>query len=221
MLLSFFYSITNFCSESIIYFVKPFLSQRIKNDAQLISNEIKKRKKTSLSASLIKCLIIAEDKRFNYHNGVDLIGIIRAIKRIIFEGKIEGASTIEQQLVRTLTRQYEIKFSRKVREIILAIYISKEFNKLEIANFYLTVAYFGWRMNGIYEVFKRMKVDSDNINLITAASIIARLKYPLPQYPSIDRMLMVKYRTNHILSKINGNYSINQQTIPIELFSET
>ena len=71
--------------------------------------------------TLSKLLISGEDHRFFYHIGFDFIAIARAIKNRVLYNKVEGASTIEQQLVRVLTNDYQRTFSRKIREIFLVL----------------------------------------------------------------------------------------------------
>ena len=62
-----------------------------------------------------------------------------------------GASTINQQLVRVLTNRYERTFKRKVKEILLASLVARAIPKTDIPGIYLSVAYFGWRMNGLVQ----------------------------------------------------------------------
>ena len=69
-------------------------------------------------AKLVRFLVVAEDHRFYSHSGYDVIGICRAFYKNVFRGKREGASTIEQQLVRVLTEDYRYSFRRKINEII-------------------------------------------------------------------------------------------------------
>src|SRR5690242_20336233 len=73
---------------------------------------------------LQELLVSGEDHRHGRHHGFDLIAIARAVWRRIARGKYEGASTIEQQLVRVITGRYERTLRRKVREIGLAMLLS-------------------------------------------------------------------------------------------------
>jgi penicillin-binding protein 1A len=93
--------------------------------------------------SFVDVLISAEDHRSSLHLGVDPIAMIRAFLVRIFKGKIEGASTIEQQFVRTITGRFERTISRKVREQALAIAVSRRRSKYAIASAYLSVAFYG------------------------------------------------------------------------------
>lgn len=129
--------------------------------------------------TLSKLLISGEDHRFFYHIGFDIIAITRAVKNRLLHDKIEGASTIEQQLVRVLTNDYQRTFSRKIREILLATTLTSVIPKRAIPKIYLNVAYFGAGMTGLQQTFTKLQISkTDNISIDDAASIISRIKYP-------------------------------------------
>ena len=98
---------------------------------------------------LIETLLVAEDRRNLYHYGIDPVGIIRAIWSILRSKGIQGASTVEQQFVRTITASYERSIRRKLKEQALAIAISKRRDKLQIASAYLCIAHYGHNLDGI------------------------------------------------------------------------
>ena len=79
----------------------------------------------SISLSLIDILRVAEDHRQLLHRGVDPVAILRTIYLRLFKNIHQGASTIDQQFVRTITKRYEKTVRRKIREQILAILIRK------------------------------------------------------------------------------------------------
>jgi penicillin-binding protein 1A len=94
--------------------------------------------------------IAAEDKNFRTHKGVDETAILRAIKDSLLKGKIEsGASTITQQVARTFLLTPERKFSRKIREAILAVRIESSMSKEEILYLYLNQIYLGSKAYGV------------------------------------------------------------------------
>jgi penicillin-binding protein 1A len=99
---------------------------------------------------LINALIAVEDTRFFEHPGLDIWGIFRAawtnLKR---GGKFEGASTITQQLARTLFLSPERTFRRKIRELILALKMEVVLTKDQILEMYLNQIYFGHGAYGI------------------------------------------------------------------------
>lgn len=155
---------------------------------------------------LVDFLIIGEDRRFLTHKGFDIIAIIRAIRNRLFYNKKEGASTIEQQLVRVLTNQYDRTLKRKFKEIILATKLKEILSKKEIALFYLMLAYFGTKKQGLENTLSSFNLSlKDELSDELCATIIARLKYPEPKSTSSKKLLLIKKRTKYIL-KIYEKY---------------
>ena len=93
---------------------------------------------------LVIALVLGEDKRFWTHQGIDLKAILRAVYQTCFCGCIQGGSTLEQQLVRTITAKYDPTLKRKLREMILALCIQTIMPKKIVPHLYLSLAYFGW-----------------------------------------------------------------------------
>ncbi|MGC4023059.1 MAG: transglycosylase domain-containing protein [Cyclobacteriaceae bacterium] len=77
---------------------------------------------------LLEAIVKIEDRRFYSHFGVDSYAIVRAIFRNSTSQKLEGASTIVQQLVRTITGAKEIRILRKLKEMMLATLINQKFS---------------------------------------------------------------------------------------------
>src|SRR5438874_3497527 len=103
-----------------------------------------------ISANLVKAVLSVEDQRFYDHNGVDFIRVAAAGIRNLREGRrAEGGSTITQQLARQsfLTRDKTVR--RKLKEVIVAARIEREYSKKEILELYLNKVYFG---DGLYGV---------------------------------------------------------------------
>jgi membrane peptidoglycan carboxypeptidase len=150
--------------------------------------------------TLIKFLISGEDHRFKYHFGFDLIAIIRAIRNRIFYKKIEGASTIEQQLVRVLTNRYDKTLSRKIREILLSTTLTEIVPRKHIPMIYLYVAYYGTNMNGLSQALEKLNIgNQESISEDLAAEIVARIKYPEPRICSELRIRQISLRKTHLL----------------------
>jgi len=94
--------------------------------------------------------LAAEDADFFKHGGVELQGIVRALWKNIFYGKVvQGGSTITQQVIKTLILGPERSLIRKIREAILAYRLEKYLTKKEILNLYLNNIYMG---HGVYGV---------------------------------------------------------------------
>jgi membrane carboxypeptidase/penicillin-binding protein len=150
---------------------------------------------------LSKLLISGEDHRFFHHIGFDVIAILRAIKNNFCKDRIEGASTIEQQLVRVLINDFDKTIRRKVKEIMLATTVMSLVPKRVIPIIYLNVAYYGPNMYGLDQVMNRLKVTKQNkLTLEIAAGIISRIKYPQPEDPSPKRIMQIERRKKHLLS---------------------
>lgn len=139
-----------------------------------VVNEFRDKYIDDVTGSLITALIVAEDHRNAMHHGVDPIAILRSFKARVFCGKRQGASTIEQQLVRTITGRYEKTPRRKIREQILAVMLGFKFGKKDLASCYLKVAYFGSSLVGGLGICK-LRVESPDCS---DAIIVAHLKYP-------------------------------------------
>lgn len=182
--------------------IKLKTSQSYRNKFTTIKNkliEVNKKKK-ELPIQLIDSIVIIEDKRYFQHLGIDFYSIIRASYKNITTNRIEGASTIVQQLVRNTIEEREIRLKRKVNEIMLATLINKEFTKEEILYAYLDTYKF---VNSI-GVFNFCLKENYNISKLShneTAEIAARIKYP-----SITKSNYIKYlkRVRTIQKKTKG-----------------
>lgn len=178
------------------------IKQKVKNERE----EINKFVELNNLNKLINFLIIGEDRRFYNHKGFDIIAIIRAVRNRLFYSKKEGASTIEQQLVRVLTNQYSKTLKRKLKEIILATKLKEIISKKEIALLYLKLAYFGTEKQGLENTLHSFNLKlEDDFSDETCASIVARLKYPEPKSHSEVKEAQIKKRTKYILKAYYKN----------------
>ncbi|WP_377293089.1 biosynthetic peptidoglycan transglycosylase [Rhizobium sp. SG2393] len=162
----------------------------------LLSNSTAQRRTMD---TVIHAVLVAEDRRFMRHSGVDLIALLRAAIKWARGGRLEGASTIEQQLVRTIRGRYELTLGRKCSEIILASRLSRAFPKAELINCYLHIAYFGWRANGIEQAAARLGVDLDACSIEEAAALAAMLKVPMPKVPTARFAQRHSMRVDYII----------------------
>lgn len=175
-----------------------FLKERL--EAALERN---RRCKERVADYLIKSLIVAEDRRFWNHGGVDVLAMCRALYHILIHRRLQGASTIEQQLVRTLTGYRKLSVKRKLREMILACVLGDFLDKREAAALYLCCAYYGWRMNSLDQACRRMGFDAIGVNRKESADLVARLKYPEPRHASAIYRGLIEKRAADILEKTN------------------
>jgi penicillin-binding protein 1C len=99
---------------------------------------------------VVAATLVAEDRRFFLHPGVDPIAIARAIVHNVRKGTIvEGGSTITQQVAKLLLERRQRSIGNKVRETILAVRLERKLAKNEILSLYLNVAPYGNRISGI------------------------------------------------------------------------
>jgi membrane peptidoglycan carboxypeptidase len=149
---------------------------------------------------LSRILISGEDHRFKYHFGFDIYAIVRASKNRVFLNKFEGASTIEQQLVRVLTNEYEKSLRRKIQEIFLSTTLADIIPRKHLPAVYLNIAYYGTDLQGLKTVMKKFNINNSNdICLETAAEIVSRIKYPEPRKTNAWRNAQIQRRKLHLL----------------------
>ena len=152
---------------------------------------------------LITFLVIAEDRRYYHHPGFDVIGICRAIYRNLFFGRHEGASTIEQQLVRVLIGDYRYSYKRKIKEIYLASKLRKLADKDTLAATYLTVANYGTDYQKLSSILNKFgKNIQHNLDDDTCAEVVARLKYPEPRRYNYKIVRQIEVRKRYILGQV-------------------
>ena len=146
-------------------------------------------------------LVVAEDHRNSIHFGVDPVAIMRSVYVNIVHKKKQGASTIEQQLVRTLTNRYERTFRRKIREQAISVLLCiKIKDKRIIGKAYLHCAYFGYMKKGFYNL--------EFNDVVDPSELIARLKYPTKKNEKPNENIKILTRKRHINNLIERDISI-------------
>ncbi len=140
-----------------------------------------------VSPVVVDALIAAEDREFRQHDGVDPLGILRAVTNNIGGGETQGGSTITQQLVKNSYLSSERTYTRKVREAILAIKLDRRVDKDEILERYLNTVYFGRGAYGI-EAAANVYFDrsANELDLPQAALLVGLLKAPEASDPTTD-----------------------------------
>jgi len=190
---------------------KPSAVTRIYSSDQVLLSElfIEKRDPVPLNKipdHLKKAIVATEDKNFYRHSGVDLKGILRAIYKDIMARKfVEGASTITQQLAKTLFLTHKKTLVRKLKEAILAFQLERRYTKDEILELYLNQIYFGSGAYGVKaagRTFFNKSVES--LTLSESALIAGMPKSPSRMSPLINKELAVK-RRNTVLKQMVRN----------------
>lgn len=176
-------------------------------EGQLIAQYgTKRRIPVSLNAipeQLIQAVLAVEDARYYQHPGVDIIGIIRAAKAVILSGhKVQGASTITMQVARNFFLTDKKTYSRKIKEILLALKIDKVLSKNKVLELYLNKVYFGNRAYGVAAAAQAYY--GKKLNQLTLAQMA--MLAGLPQAPSKNNPIAnpkaALMRRNHVLARM-------------------
>ena len=139
-----------------------------------------------------KAMVAVEDRRFYMHPGIDPIGMGRAAwlawQRKGEGRRLQGASTITQQLARNIFLTNAYSFGRKFREVILALAMERKFSKQQILELYLNRVYFGGGAYGV-DAASRKFFDhgAGTLNLGESAIIAGLVKAPSHYSPTADR----------------------------------
>ncbi len=171
----------------------------------------------SIPKKIINSFLSAEDKNFFSHPGIDAKGIVRAtinnLKNIINKKRLEGASTITQQVAKNFLLTNEISLKRKVKEAILAFRIEKAYSKKRILELYLNQIYLGEGTYGIaaasLEYFDK-SVKELNYN---EAALLAALPKAPSKYNPFKYKEEATLRRNLVLNNLQENGFISKKEL--------
>lgn len=158
----------------------------------------------SIPQPFVDALILAEDHRNELHPGVDMLAMIRVLLVRVRSGRIQGASTIEQQYVRVVSNRYERTISRKAREQLLALMLLRRAHKQAIASAYLAIAFYGANSVGIAGLKAKFGEDLTAVPFSQALQMVAQLKYPRPIKPNEVWKSKMAARVNSLYA-LSGN----------------
>lgn len=151
---------------------------------------------TDMPIHLRNAVVAVEDRRFWEHNGVDIEGIMRALRTNTRAGEVrEGGSTITQQLVKMLFTGGERTLDRKVREALLAYEIEARADKQQVLEAYLNTVYFGNGAYGVESAARRYfgkRVSA--LDLAECATLAGLIRSPSRFDPTNDPQAAVKRR---------------------------
>ncbi|HZA14736.1 MAG TPA: PBP1A family penicillin-binding protein [Myxococcaceae bacterium] len=161
--------------------------------------------------------LAAEDADFYNHEGLDYLGMIRAVLRAPVSGRMTGASTITQQAVRNLLLTRERKISRKIREWILTPRLEKALTKDEILNLYLNQIYFGHNRYGVEEaaLFYFGKHAKD-LTIAEAAVLAGTPQLPHRINP-VTNVVRAKARQQYVLRQLAENGFLPEHVVAAEM----
>ena len=195
----------------------PISSKLYSNDGQLLS-EFSSEKRIFVPYNSIPTLVVnsflsAEDKNFFKHPGVDAKGVLRAIvnniSNLMSSKRLEGASTITQQVAKNFLLTNEVSIDRKLKEAILAFRIERALSKERILELYLNQIYLGEGSYGIasasLQYFDKPISELD----YSEAALLAALPKAPSRYNPYKNIELAKFRRNLVLKNLFDNNYLN------------
>ena len=199
---------------------KPPVSSKVySGEGELVADFSKEKRifvpYSSIPKRVIHSFLSAEDKNFYSHPGVDAKGVMRAvinnISNIISSKRLEGASTITQQVAKNFLLSNEVSVNRKIKEAILAFRIERALSKERILELYLNQIYLGSGAYGVaaasLEYFDKSIKD---LNYVEAALLAALPKAP-SRYNPYNNIVLAKFRRDLVLKNLFDNDYINSE----------
>ncbi|MDC0396123.1 transglycosylase domain-containing protein [Candidatus Pelagibacter sp.] len=199
---------------------KPSVSSKVySGDGELV-DDFSTEKRIFVPYNVIPTIVVnsflsAEDKNFFYHPGVDAKGIVRAvinnISNIFLSKRLEGASTITQQVAKNFLLTNEISLNRKIKEAILAFRIERALSKERILELYLNQIYLGEGTYGVASAsLEYFDKPISELNYEEAALLAALPKAP-SRYNPYKNIKLAKYRRNLVLKNLLDNNYIKEK----------
>lgn len=206
--LLYLYNEIRFDIDKVVNYKPPLTTQFYDRNGDLVANKFEKEnrlyvKYEDIPPRVVEALIAIEDTQFFEHGGVNVDAISRAIiKDIKARALVEGASTLTQQLVKTLVLSREKKLIRKIKEALLSIRLETILTKEEILERYLNQVYFGHGYYGIKTAsLGYFKKELYELNLKEIAILVG-----LPRAPSFyDPTKNLKFalaRANQVIKRM-------------------
>ena len=199
---------------------KPSVSSKVYSGEGELVSDFSAQKRifvpyNSIPKKVINSFLSSEDKNFFSHPGVDAKGVVRAIinniKNYLYSKRLEGASTITQQVAKNFLLTNEVSLNRKIKEAILAFRIERSLSKKRILELYLNQIYMGQGAYGIasasLEYFDKPISDLN----YGEASLLAALPKAPSKYNPYKNIELAKFRRNLVLKNLfDNNYISNK-----------
>ena len=199
---------------------QPPISSRVYSDNGKLIAEYAIEKRLfipyeSIPKKIVNSFLSAEDKNFFAHPGVDAKGIVRAfiknLKNIKENRRLEGASTITQQIAKNFLLTNEVSYKRKIKEAILAFRIERAYSKERILELYLNQIYLGQGTYGVaaasLEYFDKSVKDLD----YPESALLAALPKAPSKYDPYKYSEVAKFRRDLVLKNLKDNNYITKK----------
>tara|TARA_A100001011_G_C14304125_1_gene842241 strand:- start:70 stop:2409 length:2340 start_codon:yes stop_codon:yes gene_type:complete len=197
----------------------PVSSKMYSGNGELVADFSKEKRifvpYSAIPNNVINSFLSAEDKNFFSHPGVDAKGVLRAtinnIKNIMTSKRLEGASTITQQVAKNFLLTNEISLNRKIKEAILAFRIERALTKERILELYLNQIYLGSGAYGVaaasLEYFDKSIKELD----YNETALLAALPKAPSKYNPYRDIQLAKFRRNLVLKNLLDNNFLDQK----------
>ncbi len=199
---------------------KPSVSSKVYSGDGVLISDFSAEKRifvpyNAISKKIIYSFLSSEDKNFFKHPGVDAKGVLRAVKNNFFNlirsNRLEGASTITQQVAKNFLLSNEVSIDRKIKEAILAFRIERALSKERILELYLNQIYLGEGSYGIASAsLKYFDKPIGELNYSEAALLAALPKAPSKYNPYKNKKLAT-YRRNLVIKNLYENKYISKK----------
>ena len=201
---------------------KPPVSSKVYSGEGVLISDFSSEKRifvpyNAIPKKIIYSFLSSEDKNFFKHPGVDAKGVLRAIKNNIFNlinaNRLEGASTITQQVAKNFLLNNEVSMDRKIKEAILAFRIERALSKERILELYLNQIYLGEGSYGIASASLRYFDKPINELNYAEASLLAALPKAPSKYNPYKNKELAKYRRNLVIKNLYENSYISKKKL--------
>ncbi len=206
-------------SQVLAEYAPPVTTRVYAGDGTLVAEFARERRLFAPIAAvpdhLKYAFVSAEDKNFYEHGGLDVRGIIRAqvsnIGNILRGRRLEGGSTITQQVAKNILLSSEQKIERKLREMLVTLRIEKAFTKDHILELYLNEIYLGNRSYGVAAAsLNYFNKALEDLTIAEAAYLAAIPKGPSNYHPVLNHDRAVQ-RRNWVINRMLEDSRITRE----------
>lgn len=196
---------------------QPVATKIFDRNGKLIYEIYANKKRTPIKIGdlpkyISEATISIEDKNFYAHRGIDYLGIIRGLSKIITKGRAEGGSTLTQQLVKNSLLNNERTIRRKAQELILTIVVEGIYSKDQILETYLNTIPYGGTTYGIEEASETyFNKSAKDLDLAQAALLAGLPQRPSTYSPFGAHPELAKSRQEEVLKQMIANKYITQE----------
>lgn len=193
--------------ETILNFKAPASTRILDCKGRVIAELFQEKRRPvpleTIPACLVDAVVAVEDKRFYHHWGIDLIRVAGSIfANILHPGNLQGASTITQQLARSMFLTPKRTLNRKLKEMVLALELERHYSKQEILEMYLNQVWFGGSIYGVAAASEKyFGKHVSRLDPVECATIGAMIANPSAYSPYTHPERLIR-RRNFFLTKL-------------------